>query len=789
MRWPWIAVAALAGGALFAFLFPRYESGASDWKLQTGREQARLIAQQLAREEGLDISSWRMSITASVNTQLLELRRRRDSPLVASFTPLQLRLLALAPDGTGKVEVGLFSDGRLARYDTSGLAPAAGGGSNEATVQRAFLRLAGGAAGEYESVSTGTGGSGSTIATWERRSESVRGFLSRIKVEAAKGRLVSASIEPELAPGLQRILVGRRREGAVLLSSGFTVVAFLSITAAAWIFFSRLGRRRGHARLAGGLALWFAGLFALTMAGGNLTDELLVQAARANLPFTTMLLNSIFGVSMLVLLWMVVHGAGFAVLPAGQRPQWLGTWLLAKGQVRNRRVGKEVLAGLLLGLPLACIPFLIPASGLFREISTQVVEPSRLLSRAPWAVSLGNLTSSFDALGLVAFLLPAAAWFLKPRWLNTLAVALVAIPFTAAWRDHYYSDAAPAFVQAVLLVAAYILIARAAGLLGLAAAMVSSYALPQGALFLMQPAPELSRQGLETFLRIGAGALAAAALARFGRPEQDAAILEALDPAREDQIRTDQERLAGELAVARRAQEGMLPDHPPAVPGYELDALCRPALEVGGDLYDFHTLPDGRLLFCVADVSGKGVTAALFMTLTKGLLAALSRHLTDAEEIVTEMNRHLFAEARRRTFVTLALGVLDPRTGSVDIVRAGHNPPLLHRARTGETRFLQPKGLGMGLVSSGTFRPNLAMQTLKLEHDDLLIFYSDGLPETMDPFKQQFTEERLRRVVASAHDAAPAEMRDKILAAVDQFRSDADPHDDLTLLILRAQAS
>jgi serine phosphatase RsbU (regulator of sigma subunit) len=787
MRWGSIAGAALAGLAAFLFLFPRVDTGARDWKMGIGREGARAIAVDLARENGLDIRAWRFSVNASLASRLLELRRRYSVPALTAFTPLSLQILALSPQGAQTVKVDLFADGRLSGYAQTGALAQPGGEAPEQVAERAFKRLAGSDAGQYKEISrAAASGAGSAIWTWERQDDGLRGFVSRIKVEVAQGRVVSASIEPDIAPELLRFFVERRRQGAVYLSSGFVLVAFPVISVAAWVFFSRLGRRRRHARLAARLALCFAVLFALGYLTGNRLDAIVASAAGVNQAFTTILLGSLFGPVTLVILWMVLFGAGFALVPLEQRRLWLGAWLIARGKWRDRRVGQELFAGLLLGLPLACIPYILPFFDRSGALSTDVIEPGRLVARAPWTASLGNLSLSFDALALVAFLLPVTSRYIPRRRLARLAMVVPAVLFTAAWRDHYYSALGPAFIEAGLLVASYLLIARAAGLAGLAAAMISSFAVPQGALFLLQPAPELSQLGLGTFLRLGAAALAAAALAWFGRPSDEPAILEALDPDREDLQRTDQERLLGEFAVARRAQEGMLPQHPPAIPGFELDAICRPALEVGGDLYDFHTLPDGRCLFCVADVSGKGVPASLYMTLTKGLLTALARHLHAADEIVVEMNRHIFAEGRRRTFVTLVLGVLDPRTGSVDIVRAGHNPPLFHRARTGETRFLQPKGLGLGLIGSGSFRTHLAVQTLKLEPEDCLLFYSDGLPETMDPRQQQFTEERLRRVLATHHGSAPQDLRQTILAAVDQFRSTADAHDDLTLLIVRA---
>ncbi len=124
-------------------------------------------------------------------------------------------------------------------------------------------------------------------------------------------------------------------------------------------------------------------------------------------------------------------------------------------------------------------------------------------------------------------------------------------------------------------------------------------------------------------------------------------------------FRAEREKLQAEFSVARRAQQGMLPQAPPDIPGYSIAASCTPSLEVGGDLYDFLKLPDGRIGIGVADVSGKGVPAALYMTLTKGLLASVSKNNSELASVVEEVNRHLHGVTRKKVFVTMALGFLD----------------------------------------------------------------------------------------------------------------------------------
>jgi sigma-B regulation protein RsbU (phosphoserine phosphatase) len=213
-----------------------------------------------------------------------------------------------------------------------------------------------------------------------------------------------------------------------------------------------------------------------------------------------------------------------------------------------------------------------------------------------------------------------------------------------------------------------------------------------------------------------------------------------------------------------------------------------PAREVGGDLYDFLEFPDGQWGLCVADVSGKGVPAALYMTMTKGLLASESRFATDLRELVLALNEPLYLAGRKKTFVTLALTRLDPATGRVTLVRAGHNPVIWRRARLNKTVTLQPGGIGVGLVSNKLFGPKLKQQAIDLEPGDTLVLYSDGLTEAENPTSELFGEERLVQAIEMSDCLDAQASLQRILHAVNEFKQDADPHDDLTLVILKRSA-
>ena len=257
-------------------------------------------------------------------------------------------------------------------------------------------------------------------------------------------------------------------------------------------------------------------------------------------------------------------------------------------------------------------------------------------------------------------------------------------------------------------------------------------------------------------------------------------------PPPEVEIRSERQVLLTEFAEAREAQMGMLPARAPAIPGYSLAAVCIPAREVGGDLYDIIPFRDGKWGFCVADVSGKGVPAALYMTMTKGVLASEQRVTSDLRALTLALNERLHQAAQKKIFVTMAFARLDPVTRCVELVRAGHNPVLWRRSARNETIWLKPGGLGLGLVGNKSFQRSLATQAIEMEPGDTLVLYSDGLTEAENTRVELFGEDRLQDILERSQSASADALIQEILASVEIFKEGADPHDDLTLLVLQA---
>jgi sigma-B regulation protein RsbU (phosphoserine phosphatase) len=248
----------------------------------------------------------------------------------------------------------------------------------------------------------------------------------------------------------------------------------------------------------------------------------------------------------------------------------------------------------------------------------------------------------------------------------------------------------------------------------------------------------------------------------------------------------EKERLEEELRIARQIQMSLLPGEGlVSVPGVRIAALCLPAAEVGGDYYDLIPLGDTRMGVLVADVSGKGTSAALYMAELKGLVLSLSRIYDSPKRLLSEANRILGANMDARSFVTMTYAVVDTAARRMRYARAGHSPLIQLRARTGRSAVLAPAGLGLGLDPGERFDKVLEESELALEPGDFFLFFTDGLSEAMNAGSELFGEGRLRRILEEGASLGSEEMRERILEEVRRFVGDALAHDDMTLVVLK----
>jgi phosphoserine phosphatase RsbU/P len=241
-----------------------------------------------------------------------------------------------------------------------------------------------------------------------------------------------------------------------------------------------------------------------------------------------------------------------------------------------------------------------------------------------------------------------------------------------------------------------------------------------------------------------------------------------------------------ELAVAASIQQGLFPAELPALPAYDLAAMSRPAQQVGGDYYDAVQAGgphDGRFLLCVADVSGKGLSASLLMSTVQATLRALFTRDARLAELARASNDLLFATTPGNKYATAALLLTDGQTGRCQYLGAGHTETLLVRA-DGAAEWLGATGVPLGLFPDMTW----VERTIHLEPGDTLVLYSDGVTEAQTEAWDEFDPAGLERVVRAARHVSSSEIITRIVTAIDRFVCGAPQFDDITLLVIKRRA-
>lgn len=255
----------------------------------------------------------------------------------------------------------------------------------------------------------------------------------------------------------------------------------------------------------------------------------------------------------------------------------------------------------------------------------------------------------------------------------------------------------------------------------------------------------------------------------------------AIENARLYQVAVEKGRMERELQVARGLQASLLPSEAPQVSGWEFVARWQPAREVAGDYYDFIPLTGGQIGLVVADVSDKGMAAALFMALIRSTVRASVGDAPSPAEGIAHANRLICADSTAGMFVTLFYAQLDTASGDVMYVNAGQNPPLICRAGLDRLGQLSRTGMALGVVVDTPFE----QRTLHLEPGDFILLYTDGVTDAADAQMQAFGPERLQEVIL-AHRHAPAH---EIVAALEQavssFTGAAAPFDDVAIVVAR----
>lgn len=257
----------------------------------------------------------------------------------------------------------------------------------------------------------------------------------------------------------------------------------------------------------------------------------------------------------------------------------------------------------------------------------------------------------------------------------------------------------------------------------------------------------------------------------------------AIENARLHRAEIARQKIEEELALARKIQEGLLPKENPDIEGLDVAGVAIPAQVVGGDYFDFIELGPKKLLVVVADVSGKGMSAALYMSKIQGMVQLAAHMYSSPTEMLTHVNRRIYDGIERKSFITMILALFDMDKREVTICRAGHNKALI--GTNGKLEYLDAEGIGLGLERGPVFENTLKAVQKPLTPGSMFFFYTDGLTEAMNKDRHQLGEEAVLSLVDSKRNLPAIELQRSITTAVEEFVGEAERHDDLTMVVVK----
>lgn len=250
---------------------------------------------------------------------------------------------------------------------------------------------------------------------------------------------------------------------------------------------------------------------------------------------------------------------------------------------------------------------------------------------------------------------------------------------------------------------------------------------------------------------------------------------------KESEAKIERKKIEHELTIARSIQQSFLPTRHPQIGGIDIAANAVPALQVGGDFYDFIPLGEDNLGLVIADVSGKGMPAALLMALSCALIRVISSEDISLEEVLEKTNRRIREYATEGYFVTVFYGILNISDKGLQYIRAGHNPPLLYRGNSDEFVFLEGKGTALGVVED----IYLEARHMEMNSGDILVLFTDGVTEAINLQEEEFGVERLCNLVRKHQNCNATEIIDNISQELEIFVSEGPQFDDITVMVIK----
>lgn len=792
-----LLVLALIGyGGLF--LLFRKTNPAAQWNFEMDRAAAIERVKAAASSYGYTTPVQSVKITIEYHRDEEYYLSRQAGPLFKPlFTPLIAQVSLYGAKSGSNFEARLNSRGELLGYKLLERSekkdgekkdadqPSASGSlaNDRKAADEALKQFIGERYGKFSFVSGSNSGDKVNKFSWTATDDGLK-VLADVVVRG--GKVSEVWLQSSLTPKFQAEFDARRGGAIVALESANTLLVFPAIILVIIAYFVSLARRRiDHRKTLVFLACCFLLLLVSNLFGNFVNDvRFNFRGGPDNATYVGEALRwlVLIGANLCLAAFLYLFLApGLALSGAGANRRTADLELLLKGKPLRRPVTGSIVAGLSAAGLLETIRHAVAATGVFADASINAGGIEDLFSAS--APALDAYTDGGQVLIFIsfAFLIPAAEASVKNALFQRSLVLVIAF-VTMAGMDPFYTSAPALFVASLLQAWLLVWLYRNFGLLAVIATIMASNTAISSAALMAQSSASLQASGRNVATGLGLAFIAAL----VGLWKSSEAKEEEIAVKESPQSRAERERLQAEFGVARKAQLRMLPEAPPSAPGIAISAVCNPSKEVGGDLYDFLALPEGKIGVVIADVSGKGVPASLYMTLTKGLLDSVAEYKSDPGEILREVNRHLYDVCRRKTFVTVFLGVIDPLRKTLSFARAGHNPTIIHRSSASErkTWMLKSPGMGMGLNQGGIFNQSLKVETIRLEPGDKLFFYSDGITEAMNEKRDEYGEARLMVMAERTNGLSAEESRDAVMADVAEFLGKVNPQDDQTLVVV-----
>ncbi len=247
----------------------------------------------------------------------------------------------------------------------------------------------------------------------------------------------------------------------------------------------------------------------------------------------------------------------------------------------------------------------------------------------------------------------------------------------------------------------------------------------------------------------------------------------------------ERERLSNELEIARQVQIKLLPEEIPLINGYTFSAMCEPAREVGGDYYDFVKIGSDHIGIVIGDVAGKGLPAAIYMTLVKGIFQSYAENTMSPKELLIKINKLVYQIIEKGSFVTMFYGIIDIAYGKFTFARAGHEAPIYFNTMKPDIKSLRPLGMALGFDFGDIFESNIEEITLDLKKGDTILLFTDGYTEANNRLNEEYGIERMKEFIKENRSLETSKLIQQLNEDVKNFCQGTEQFDDMTSIVIR----